>query len=96
MMIIVVHDIEGSGKAAVKRQRRIASICEAYGVRVQRSVFECEVNADQLRNLVLELNMVLDADTDSVRLYSLGNRWQNRIQVLGHEPVGWDREACVL
>src|SRR5439155_15213906 len=43
MLILVTYDVSTVEKAGQRRLRRVARACEDYGVRVQKSVFECQV-----------------------------------------------------
>lgn len=40
MMLVVTYDVDTSDTAGQKRLRKVAKICERYGMRVQNSVFE--------------------------------------------------------
>ena len=43
MLILVTYDVSTVQKAGQRRLRRVARACQDYGVRVQKSVFECQV-----------------------------------------------------
>jgi CRISPR-associated protein Cas2 len=43
VLILVTYDVSTVEKAGQRRLRRVAQACEDYGVRVQKSVFECQV-----------------------------------------------------
>ena len=83
MLVLVTYDVNTSGAAGQKRLRKVAKLCERYGLRVQNSVFEVLVDAAQLAVLKSELSGVIDLDQDSVRFYRLGNNYQNRITAMG-------------
>ena len=74
MMLVVTYDVDTSDTAGQKRLRKVAKICERYGMRVQNSVFEVLVDAAQLVTLKSELEKVIDIAQDSVRFYRLGNK----------------------
>ena len=86
MLLVVTYDVEISTSSGAKRLRSVARLCEKYGVRVQNSVFEIEVNAAQLVVLKNRLSEIMDEQRDSVRFYRMGNSWQNKIEVLGKVP----------
>ena len=44
-LILVTYDVSTIEPEGVRRLRRVAKICENYGQRVQKSVFECVVDA---------------------------------------------------
>ena len=66
MRYLVVYDI-----CDPKRLRRVAKACEDYGFRVQKSVFECEVEDEIFQRLWNRLVELIDTDADHVRAYSL-------------------------
>ncbi len=96
MMVVVVYDIAIKDAVGQKRLRQIAKKCADWGVPVQNSVYECEIDAEQYRRLREELAELLCPETDSIRFYLLGNHYRKRIDTLGRNPVGWDRETFVI
>jgi CRISPR-associated protein Cas2 len=87
MMLVVTYDVDTTDAAGVKRLRKVAKICERYGVRVQNSVFEVLVNAAQLVVLKTELAQVIDHECDSIRLYRLGNSYRHKVDTMGKKPL---------
>lgn len=87
MMLVVTYDVNTTEAAGAKRLRKVAKICEKYGVRVQNSVFEVLVDAAELVVLKSLLSEVIDNENDSVRFYRLGNSYQHKIEVMGKEPL---------
>ena len=82
-MVLVTYDVITSSTVGQKRLRKVAKLCERYGLRVQNSVFEVLVDAAQLSVLKSDLSAVIDHDQDSVRFYRLGNHYQNRVVSMG-------------
>lgn len=87
MMLVVTYDVDTSVTAGQKRLRKVAKICERYGMRVQNSVFEVVLDAAQLAVLKHELEKIIDMAQDSVRFYRLGNSYENRIETMGRRPL---------
>lgn len=83
MMVVLSYDVDTSDSAGAKRLRKVAKVCEAYGCRVQNSVFELLIEPAQLVELKARLTAVIDADKDSVRFYRLGSNWRPRVESLG-------------
>lgn len=83
MMVVLSYDVDTSDSAGAKRLRKVAKVCEAYGCRVQNSVFELLIEPAQLVALKVRLTAVIDADKDSVRFYRLGSNWRPRVESLG-------------
>ena len=51
--------------------RRVARACEAYGQRVQKSVFECVISDADVEVLIARLRAEMDETSDSIRSYRL-------------------------
>ncbi len=55
-----------------KRLRRVAEICSDFGVRLQYSVFECDLNDSEKIVLDGKLEEIIEASEDQVLYVSLG------------------------
>lgn len=95
-MLVVTYDVDTSDTAGQKRLRKVAKICERYGMRVQNSVFEVVLDAAQLAVLKHELQKIIDMAQDSVRFYRLGNSYENRIETMGRRPLVEAGGALIL
>ena len=71
MLVIVCYDVNTETKAGRRRLRRVAKVCESTGQRVQKSVFECQVNLMQFETLERSLLAAIDPTEDNLRLYRL-------------------------
>jgi CRISPR-associated protein Cas2 len=71
MMILVTYDVSTESSAGRKRLRRVAKVCLNYGQRVQKSVFECEVNTMEMERLKDQLLQEIDENEDSLRIYRI-------------------------
>lgn len=69
MLVIVCYDVNTETKEGRRRLRRVAKVCESTGQRVQKSVFECQVNLMQLEALERSLLNEINPDQDCLRLY---------------------------
>ena len=96
MLVVIVYDISTAEAGGQKRLRKVARLCRDWGISVQDSVYECELDASQYRSLKEKLGGLIQPDRDSIRFYLLGNRFQRRIETLGRERVQWDRETYVI
>ena len=77
MLHLIAYDI-----ASDKRLRMVAKLCEDYGVRVEKSVFECHLSGAEFAELWERLADIV-ADGDSVVDYPIGLLDQKKIQSLG-------------
>lgn len=71
MLIIVTYDVSTETKEGRRRLRRVAKVCESTGQRVQKSVFECQVDLMQYEELERRLLAEIDEHEDCLRLYRL-------------------------
>lgn len=71
MLVIVCYDVNTETKAGRRRLRRVAKVCESTGQRVQKSVFECQVDLMQMEDLERRLLAEIDLEQDCLRLYRL-------------------------
>lgn len=71
MLVIVCYDVSTETRAGRRRLRRVAKVCEGSGQRVQKSVFECQVDLMQMEELERRLLAEIDLGQDCLRLYRL-------------------------
>lgn len=86
LFILLTYDVDVTDKAGAKRLRKMAKICENYGVRVQNSVFELIIDTTQYTALKCMIVELIDKDKDSVRFYRIGKNYNTKIEVLGKLP----------
>ncbi len=87
MLMLVSYDVSTVNRAGRSRLRRIAKACLNWGIRVQNSVFECNVDAAQWIRLKAELEDIFDPESDSLRYYNLGDHYSTRIEHVGAKPA---------
>ena len=66
MKYLITYDIENN-----KRRKKVSDELEAYGYRVNFSVFECELNKTKMKKLIQKLEELIDKKKDSLRFYHL-------------------------
>lgn len=96
MLVVLTYDVNITTKEGEKRLRKVAKICERYGIRVQNSVFEVLVDNSQLIALKSQLKSVIDQDQDSIRFYRLGNSYKNKIDTMGKTKLVETGELLLL
>ena len=77
MVHLIAYDITSG-----RRLRKVARICEDYGVRVEKSVFECRLSESDFAMFWKCLADVV-SDGDNVIDYPIGLLDQKKIQTLG-------------
>ncbi|NEO26788.1 MAG: CRISPR-associated endonuclease Cas2 [Kamptonema sp. SIO4C4] len=68
------------------RRTRVARLLEAYGLRVQKSVFEAVLNPNQYQKLKGQLQGLIDGDCDQLRFYPLSDHCRAKVAILGMQP----------
>jgi CRISPR-associated protein Cas2 len=64
MLRLIAYDITDP-----KRLRKVAEACQDYGVRVQKSLFECWLEEPRFDQLWDRLQTIIDSDTDVIAAY---------------------------
>lgn len=81
MRYVISYDISND-----KRRKKVATILEGHGYRVQYSVFECDLNERQVKALLRQLKpFVKSVEMDSVRVYPLPADVKENVKVLGND-----------
>lgn len=83
MLIIVTYDVSTETREGRKRLRRVAKVCESMGQRVQKSVFECQVNDMQFEQLERELLAEINEQEDNLRFYRITEPVEVRVKQYG-------------
>ncbi len=86
MLVLVTYDVNTVDAEGKRRLRNVAKKCVAHGQRVQNSVFECSLDAAQLKVLQADLAALIDVQKDSLRFYILGNHYQAKVEHVGAHP----------
>jgi CRISPR-associated protein Cas2 len=73
VLVIVCYDVNTETRAGRRRLRRVAKVCESVGQRVQKSVFECQVNLMQMEDLERRLLAEIELAEDNLRLYRMSD-----------------------
>jgi CRISPR-associated protein Cas2 len=78
MFVIVSYDIVEN-----KQRTKLAKKLCNYGQRVQYSVFECTVTAEQYKEMKKEALKFVDLEKDSLRFYRLCRECKRHIESFG-------------
>jgi CRISPR-associated protein Cas2 len=71
MLILVCYDVSTETTQGRRRLRRVAKVCEAVGQRVQKSIFECQVNQMEYEELERTLLEEIEPLEDCLRFYRI-------------------------
>ena len=87
MLMLITYDISLQDPEGASRLRRVAQYCLDYGVRVQYSVFECDIRTRPWVKLKAKLLATYNPATDSLRFYHLGSKWRRKVEHHGAKPA---------
>lgn len=66
MLRLVAYDI-----ADPQRLRKVANLCEDYGIRVEYSVFECDLDENLFNQFWQQLQDLIDEEEDRILAYRI-------------------------
>ncbi|MEY8429453.1 CRISPR-associated endonuclease Cas2 [Lachnospiraceae bacterium 48-42] len=79
MRYVISYDIESD-----RTRRKLAKLLEGYGVRIQYSVFECNLTDKRFQKLYKEIFQLTSGKSDgSVRFYSICKNCEDKIVTIG-------------
>lgn len=90
-MVVVCFDVSDN-----RRLYRVARELGNFGVRVQKSIFECHLNKKQLADLQQRLANCIDENQDHVRYYFLCAKDVKNISIDGPGRVTFDPDFTML
>lgn len=97
MWIVVCYDVNTETAAGRKRLRRVAQVCKNFGQRVQKSVFECNVDEMKFEDLRRKLLKEVKLEQDNLRMYRLTEPREKRVEEYGAiRTVFFDEETLVV
>ena len=82
IFVMICYDV-----ADKHRLRQVANILENYGVRVQKSVFECHIKESDLIVLKQTMLNLLNPDEDNLRYYYLCPKDESKILLDGRADL---------
>ncbi len=91
MFVVVSYDVVDD-----RRRNRLSKALKAFGDRVQRSVFECNVDQVELEKMVTRIRKLTDDREDTVRIYRLCASCKSAISICGYGTVSEDPDLIVV
>ena len=87
MWVLITYDVNTQTSEGRSRLRRVASTCQDYGQRVQKSVFECTINDMVFHRMKERLLDIIDEEQDSIRFYKLPESREKHVEEFGQGNV---------
>lgn len=78
MLQVIAYDI-----ADPKRLHKVAKCCELYGGRIEKSVFELELDEQDFQKFWTEVKQILNLKEDAMIAYKVCASCEKGIQTLG-------------
>lgn len=82
MIYFISYDV-----ANPKRLVKVAKVLENYGIRIQYSFFECEMDQMQLEELKNKLLSILKKKKDSLRIYPICKDCSKKVIACGNGHI---------
>lgn len=83
MELLLTYDVSTITPEGKSRLRRVAKLCEGYGMRVQKSVFEIVCTEPELLALVDKIQRIIAHEEDSIRIYRIPRGSFRNVKMLG-------------
>lgn len=97
MWIVVCYDVNTETREGRRRLRRVAQVCKNFGQRVQKSVFECQVDEMKFEQLRHKLLKEVSLEQDNLRLYRLTEPRDKRVEEYGStRTVFFDEDTLMV
>ena len=78
MIVLVAYDISKD-----RTRAKFHAFLKEYGLNTQKSVFECEVDEQAIRDIEAKASSLIDEDSDSVRIYRICSFCARRTVISG-------------
>ena len=97
MLYVLAYDVSTEKKSGRKRLRKIAKICENYGQRVQKSVFEFQLDEKGFFKMKKEVLKKMNKKEDSVRIYRIIEPKDDYVEEYGKfEAIDYENDTLMV
>jgi len=91
MLVVIAYDITDD-----KIRQSVSSELKNYGMRVQKSLFECYLDHKQFKGLKDSLEALIDLNSDHIRFYHICKKDQNRVEIDGVRTIYKDEDYFMV
>ena len=81
MFYLVCYDIVNN-----RRRTKVSNLLQGYGLRVQKSVFECVLSPDQYKTVQKRVQKLIKEQEDQIRFYPMSPRHRQLVKIVGMQP----------
>lgn len=96
MELLVTYDVNTVTPEGRRRLRRVAKVCEGFGQRVQKSVFEIVCAKTDLLVLADRLARIIDGSQDSIRIYQMHQGGFQAVRTIGTAQIVPHRDPLII
>lgn len=91
MIRLICYDISNNGQRA-----RLHRFLKEHGLNTQKSVFECDIDAQRARHILERARDLMTPETDSVRMYGICRSCARRVMIHGRGIMVLEHDWEVL
>ncbi len=91
MLVLVVYDIPDD-----RRRYKLSKFLEGQGRRVQKSVFECFMDLEEMRRLLPKVERLVEPKEDNVRFYWMNESAMKHILTIGSQKPQPPEAAIII
>lgn len=96
-MFILAYDISTENYKGRKRLRRVAKTCENYGQRVQKSVFEFQLDDKKFLQMRSEVLDIMNKNEDNIRIYKIIEPKENYVEEHGNfRAIDYESDTLLI
>ena len=97
MLYILAYDISTEDAKGRKRLRNVAKVCENYGQRVQKSVFEFQLDEKKFLQMKKEVLNIMNDKEDNVRIYKIIEPKEDYVEEYGNfTAVDYENDTLII
>lgn len=96
MELLLTYDVSTVTPEGKNRLRKVAKLCEGYGMRVQKSVFEIVCTEPEILTLLDEIQRIIADKEDSIRIYRVPKGSFRTVKTLGTAQPLPHEDALIL
>ncbi len=96
MAIDLLHIVASYDISDPKRLSKVARSMKDYGERVLKSVFECNLNVNQFREMKTRIDEIIEPIEDTVRYYMLCEKCVREVEYSGKGETFQEDEEYLL
>jgi CRISPR-associated protein Cas2 len=91
MLYVISYDVVDDNA-----RRHVHELLKDFGRRVQFSVFECDLKAEEVQEVARRIEFEIDGATDSCRLYRLCQGCRQEVKIIGKGDQYSEPEVIIV